>query len=81
MATNDLSHLTTDELCKFLSGRIHEAAELTLREQCISGAIFCKLTDTDLKELLPQIGPRLSVSVILRELQPVHASNRISKVS
>ncbi len=80
MATRDLSDLSPDELCKFLSGRIHAEAELTLREQSISGAIFCKLTDNDLKELLPQIGPRLSVLVVLREFQPV-ATQSISKVS
>jgi hypothetical protein len=73
MASNDLSSLSVEELCEYLREKaVHETA-LAIFEELINGAIFTKLTDEDLKELIPQVGSRLSISIVLRGLKKTSA--------
>ena len=45
------------------------------RENCVTGAAFLKLTEGDLKELVPMIGVRTIVREILQESREVRAYN------
>lgn len=73
MASNDIAHFSTEELCSHLSDKVHESALLTLEKEAITGAIFTKLTNDDLKDLFPQVGARLSVSMVLRDIRKISA--------
>ena len=69
-AANDLSTLSVEQPCEHLREKaVNETAITILEEECISGAIFTRLTDDDLKDLIPQVGARLSVSMVLRDLK------------
>ena len=61
MASSDIFHLSVEELCERLSGKVHESALVTLEKESITGAIFVKLTNDDLKDLFPQVGARLCI--------------------
>ena len=81
MASNDLnfSLLSVEELCTQLRDKVHESALLILEKESITGAMFKNLTKDDLKDLFPQVGARLSVSMVLRELRQTSetTANRI----
>ena len=46
---------------------VTQSAEL--KEQGINGAVFSQLTEDDLRELIPNIRPRLSVVMFLSEMR------------
>ena len=69
MASSNLSALSVEDLCIHLRDKVHESALVTLEKESINGAIFSHLSDDDLKDLFPQVGARISVAMVLRELR------------
>ena len=62
--------LSHEEFGDFLSERgLHEDAVSAFVSQRVSGAAFLKLSEDDLKELIPIIGDRILVRELLRECQ------------
>ena len=80
-----ISELSSEELCNYLSGQVHQTAALDkLKEHDINGQIFVNLTEDDLKDLFPNIGQRLSIATVLRQLKKKtenSQSNSKSKVN
>ena len=72
--TVEIETFSLDDLCDNLYDKVNESVIHTLREQSITGAIFSQLTGEDLKELFPQVDPRLSAAMVMRELSSCFCS-------
>ena len=81
-----VSELSSEELCNYLSGQVHQTAALDkLKEHDINRQIFVNLTEDDLKiSFLIIIGQRESIATVLRLLKKKtenSQSNSKSKVN
>ena len=67
-----IDSLSHDEFGDFLSERgLHEDVVSLFVAQRVSGAAFLKISEDDLKELIPIIGDRILVRELLRECYQV----------
>ena len=60
MARN-LDKLNQDELYLFLAGKVGQEAATAIKSEGVSGGTLIHLTDKELKDLLPKLGPRRMV--------------------
>ena len=76
-----VSGFSVDDIEDLLLERgIPEEVADNFRENCVTGAAFLKLTEGDLKELVPMIGVRTTVREILQESREVRAFNSSSTI-
>lgn len=68
MAGN-LDKLSSDDLSLLLSEKVDQEAAAAIRDQRISGSTLVDLTDTELKDLLPKLGPRKMVKRLVDNFQ------------
>ena len=68
MAGN-LDKLSSDDLFLLLSEKVDQEAAAAIRDQRISGSTLVDLTDTELKDLLPKLGPRKMVKRLVDNFQ------------
>ena len=60
MARN-LDKLSKDELYLFLAKKIDQEAATVIKNEGVSGATLVDLTDAEMRDLLPKLGPRRMV--------------------
>lgn len=63
----NLDKLSRDELFILLSEKLDQESATAISHQGVSGNILVHLTDNDLKELLPKLGPRAVLQMLVRE--------------
>ena len=69
------SELNVEEFADYLEDEGYEASVIrSFTDNRISGAAFLKLKENHLKELVPIIGVRLSISELLEKAKQVHVS-------
>ena len=74
MAVREFSVDDIEDL--LLEKGIPEEVADNFRKNCVTGAAFLKLTEGDLKELVPMIGVRTTVREILQENREVKTYKR-----
>lgn len=65
-----LEELNVEELYQKVRGEVGEEAADAIKRQGISGGILVSLTDDDLKELLPKLGPRKQLQTFKDSFKP-----------
>ena len=68
MARN-LDKLSKEELYFFLVEKVDQEAATTIKNEGISGGTLVELTDTELRDLLPKLGPRRMVKRLVDHFQ------------
>jgi len=67
-----VSELSVDTLAEFLVSKgIRNLLAAEFRRNLVSGSVFLKLTEEDLKELAPLIGERVQLREILKQCRAV----------
>ena len=65
-----LCGLNAEELSEHLVEKgVHEDVSATFKSNRISGKVFLKLSDENLKELIPTVGDRVLVKELLEEIE------------
>ena len=62
--------LTIEELYQVLRGAVGEEIATVLKKEEISGQILVSLTDEDLKEVIPKLGPRKNLQMFKESCKP-----------
>ena len=65
-----LEKLNVEELYQKVRGEVGEEAADAIKRECISGDNLASLTDDDLKELLPKLGPRKELQKFKDSFKP-----------
>ena len=65
-----LEGLTIEELYQVLRGAVGEEIATVLKKEEISGQLFVSLTDEDLKEVIPKLGPRKKLQIFKESCKP-----------
>ena len=68
MARN-LDKLSKEELYLFLAEKIDQEAATVIKNEGVSGGILVDLTDAELRDLLPKLGPRRMVKRLVDDFQ------------
>ena len=72
------SELNVEEFADYLEDEGYEASIIrSFTDNRISGAAFLKLKENHLKELVPIIGVRLSISELLEKAKQVHVTGSL----
>ena len=72
------SELNVEEFADYLEDEGYEASVIrSFTDNRISGAAFLKLKENHLKELVPIIGVRLSISELLEKAKQVHVTGSL----
>ena len=77
-----IKDLNVDDFSEFLLEKgVHEEVASLFVSNRISGSIFLRLSEDDLKELIPTIGDRILVKELLKQVSQVYIERIFSTVS
>ena len=65
-----LEKLNVEELYQKVRGEVGEETADAIKRESISGDILASLTDDELKELLPKLGPRKQLQIFKDSFKP-----------
>ena len=65
-----LEDLNVEDLYHKVRGKVGDEVASALKEEGISGGILVSLTDDELKELLPKLGPRKQLQMFKDSFKP-----------
>ena len=65
-----LEELSTEELYQKVRVEVGEETATVLKEEGISGRVLVSLTDSELKEVFPKLGPRKQLQMFKESCKP-----------